>query len=226
LEGGYKSYRRFVLSKLAERRKAIILGGMTGSGKTQILRLLKSTGNQVIDLEGIANHKGSAFGSLGQMVQPTSEHFANLLFNQWQRLDNTIPVWMEDESRNVGTVFMPDAFYDNMQEYPTIVLRMGIKTRLPRLIKEYSGYPPETLKLIIKKISRRIGGDNAKEAIAAVDKRDFAKAIEIILRYYDKTYLYGITGKPSKTIINVETDTDNIDTNMIKVIEAARNITW
>ena len=61
----------------------IVLGGMTGSSKTHILRYLKQSGHQVIDLEGLANHKGSAFGSLGQQAQPSTEHFANILYNEW-----------------------------------------------------------------------------------------------------------------------------------------------
>ena len=80
LEGGYKSYRHHILESLSEKRKMIVLGGMTGSSKTHILRYLKMNGQQVIDLEGLANHKGSAFGSLGQPPQPSTEQFANISF--------------------------------------------------------------------------------------------------------------------------------------------------
>ena len=79
LEGGYKAYRHHVAESLGEKRKLIVLGGMTGSSKTHILRCLESIGQQVIDLELIANHKGSAFGALGQPPQPTTEHFANII---------------------------------------------------------------------------------------------------------------------------------------------------
>ncbi len=226
LEGGYKSYRHHVLTMLAEKRRIIVLGGMTGSGKTHILRYLNSLNNQFIDLEEIANHKGSAFGALGQMPQPSSEHFANLLFDKWKQLDTRRPAWLEDESRNIGAVFMPDAFYNNMQESPTIVLRMDFRVRLPRLIEEYSAYPPETLKAAIMKINKRLGGNNTKEALDAVDRGDFPKAIEITLRYYDKTYLYGITRKPAKTIIYIESDSDDIKRNATKVFEAAGKIKW
>jgi tRNA 2-selenouridine synthase len=121
---------------------------------------------------------------------------------------------------------MPDAFYNNMQESPIIVLRMDIRVRLPRLIEEYSAYPPETLKAAIMKISKRLGGSNTKEALDAVDHGDFPKAIEITLRYYDKAYLYGITRKLSKTIINIETGTDDIEKNATKMLEAAEQIKW
>jgi tRNA 2-selenouridine synthase len=121
---------------------------------------------------------------------------------------------------------MPDAFYDNMQESPTLILKMEIKVRLPRLIEEYSVYPPETINATIMKISKRLGGNNTKEALEAVNHGDFAKAIEITLRYYDKTYLYGINRKRSGSIITIETDTDNIETNGMKVIETASKLTW
>src|SRR4030066_383450 len=103
LEKGYKAYRNHILASLSEKRNTIILGGMTGSSKTHILRHLKNTGHQVIDLERLANHKGPPFGALGQPPQPSSEHFANLLFNECRKLEVELPVWLEDESRNIGT---------------------------------------------------------------------------------------------------------------------------
>jgi len=226
LDGGYKSYRHYVRAGLAEKRKTIILGGMTGSSKTHILRHLKRTGNQVIDLEGLANHKGSAFGALGQEPQPSSEHFENLLFSEWNSLDFRNPVWLEDESKNIGSVYLPDAFYLNMQESPAIILLMDIKERMPRLIEEYSTYPPDLLKESILKIRKRLGGDNTKESINAIDNGDFAKAIEIALVYYDKAYQFSIARKHSAEIVYVETDTNNIETNAIRVHDAAKQITW
>jgi tRNA 2-selenouridine synthase len=226
LEGGYKTYRHHVLEKLSEKRKTIILGGMTGSSKTHIIRFLKEKGEQVIDLENLANHKGSAFGSLGQPPQPSTEHFANILFTEFDKLDRDLPVWFEDESRNIGSVFMPDAFYLNMQDTPAIVLVMDIKTRLPRLMEEYSAYPPEALKASVLKISKRLGGDMTNDAIEAIDNGDFAKAIEIVLIYYDKAYLYGLRKKSSANITYVNTGTDDIGANSLKVLDVARNIKW
>jgi tRNA 2-selenouridine synthase len=226
LEGGYKAYRHLVLEKLSERRKTIVLGGMTGSSKTHILRFLNTMGEQVIDLEKLANHKGSAFGSLGQPPQPSTEHFANLLFTEFDKLNRDLPVWLEDESRNIGTVFMPDAFYLNMQDTPSVVLVMDIRTRLPRLMKEYSVYPPESLKASVLKISKRLGGEMTNDAIEAIDTGDFAKAIGIVLSYYDKAYLYGLRKKSSANITYVSTDTDDIEVNALKVMEAAGNLKW
>ena len=226
LEGGYKAYRHLVLESISEKRKTILLGGMTGSSKTQILRYLKSSGEHVIDLEGLANHKGSAFGAIGQPSQPSTEHFVNLLFDEWRRTDKTKPLWLEDESRNIGTVFMYDKFYLNMQDSPIVVLMMDARLRMPRLIEEYSLLDADELKASVNRISKRLGGDKAKEAINAIDAGDIAKAIEIVLQYYDKTYLYSLERKDKRNITIVETDTDNIETNAHKILEAAAKINW
>ena len=226
LEGGYKSYRKHILRCLDEKRKVIVLGGMTGSSKTHIIRHLKSIGQQVIDLENLANHKGSAFGALGQQSQPSTEHFANILYIECKKLNKDLPLWIEDESRNIGSVFMPDRFYLNMQDTPAIILVMDIKTRLPRLMEEYSAFPKESLKASVLKISKRLGGDMTTDAIEAIEKGDFAKAIEIVLRYYDKAYLFGLKKKESEKIIYVNTDTDDIEVNSLKVLDAAGNIKW
>jgi tRNA 2-selenouridine synthase len=226
LEGGYKAYRHKVLESLSEKRQMIVLGGMTGSGKTHILKYLKSIGEQVIDLELIANHKGSAFGALGQASQPSTEQFANILYREWSKLEGNSPVWIEDESRNIGTVFMPEGFFQNMQNTPVIELVMDARLRLPNLMEEYSKYPPENLKESVQKISKRLGGDNTREALIAIDNADFARAIEIVLHYYDKAYLFGLKRRDNKNTVYVNLDSDNVEVNALKVLEAAGGIKW
>jgi tRNA 2-selenouridine synthase len=226
LLGGYKSYRTYVLESLSGKRKIINLGGMTGSCKTEILKYFRNLGQQIIDLEGIANHKGSAFGALGQPPQPTSEQFGNILFNEWRNINQNLPVWVEDESRNIGSVFMPDIFYLKMQEAPSIVLVMDVRRRLPRLIEEYSIYPPQSLKDSVLKISKRLGGEKTRDAISAIEFGDFAKAIEIVLNYYDKAYKFGLMKKESKDIIYVNADSDDVENNALKVLEASNSIRW
>ncbi len=226
LDGGYKSYRHHILEYLSVKRKMIVLGGMTGSSKTHILKYLKTTGQQIVDLEGLANHKGSAFGALGQLAQPSTEQFANILFNDLKQLSSDLPVWVEDESRNIGSIFIPDRFYLNMQDSPSVILNMDVKTRLPRLMEEYTTFSPESLRTSILKISKRLGGDNTSDAINAVETGDLAKAIEIVLYYYDKAYQFGLKKKNNKNIIYVNTDIDDIETNALKVLEAAAKIKW
>ncbi len=226
LDGGYKAYRNHVLDRLARKRKIIILGGMTGSGKTQLLGELRARGEQVVDLEMLASHRGSAFGSLGQAPQPTTEHFANMLFGEWGRLDPDRPVWLEDESRNIGTVFIPEGFYSNMQEAPVIAIMMDKAARMPRLLKEYSLFPAAELKKSVLKISRRMGGDRTQEAIDAIDSGNIGRAVEIALDYYDKAYMFGLGKKTRKDITFIDTNTDDTTINSSALIEASKKINW
>lgn len=221
LDGGYKSYRRYLHEYLAATRKMIILGGLTGSGKTGILKVFSNSGKQVADLEGIANHRGSAFGSIGESPQPSGEQFANLLFNALRKTDMNVPLWVEDESRNIGTVFMPEEFYLNMQNNPAIILMMDAGIRIRRLAREYRDYPADKVEASILKISRRMGGDRAGKAITALRTGDLEGAIAIVLEYYDKAYMYGLKKRSPGNLLYVGTDTDDVESNAVKIYEAS-----
>lgn len=221
LEGGYKAYRNHILSDLGRERNYIILGGLTGSGKTGILRHMRDTGAQVTDLEGLASHRGSAFGALGQPPQPSTEHFANLLFDDLSALRDSDPVWLEDESRNIGTVFMPDCFYNRIQAAPVIALMMSIDTRLPRLLEEYTSFPAEEIMASVVRISKRLGGDRTREAVEALRRGDYSTAIRITLEYYDKSYHYGLSKRPEGQVTYIKTDTDDVAVNAALVLDVA-----
>ena len=224
LEGGYKAYRNYILTDLGRRRKYIILGGLTGSGKTEILKHMMSDGAQVTDLERLASHRGSAFGALGQPPQPSSEHFANLLYDDLSGRNDDIRIWLEDESRNIGTVFLPDDFFEQMQTAPVVALMMSIETRMPRLLEEYTSFPSEQIEASVMKISKRLGGDRTREALDAIKRDDYPTAIKITLEYYDRSYTYGLTRRPAGQVLFVETDTDDVAVNAAKVTEAAMGI--
>lgn len=192
LEGGYRAYRQYFYKKLSEDQKIVILGGMTGSAKTEILYELKKIGQQIIDLEGLANHKGSAFGGLGQGAQPTTEQFINNLFDVWKELDPRKFVWIEDESKNIGSVSVPDLLYKKIRTSPLVIVEMKRERRVRRLQKEYAGFDPEKLEQSIIKIQKRLGGLRTKKCLRSIKEKEFAQAIELSLDYYDKTYRYGI----------------------------------
>lgn len=221
LEGGYKAWRNHILHYLGRKRDYIILGGLTGSGKTDILNHMITTGARVTDLERIASHRGSAFGALGQPPQPSSEHFANMLYDNLDYGDQKEPVWLEDESRNIGTVFMPDNFFEQMQSAPVIALMMSIETRLPRLVEEYASFPVEQIADSVMKISRRLGGQRTGEAMKALRNGDYRTAIRIILEYYDKSYKYGLSRRLPEQVTYIDTDTDDVAVNAEKVAVAA-----
>lgn len=113
LENGYKSFRKFIHQSFVEPVSLIVLGGMTGTGKTEILQELRTLGEQVIDLEHIANHRGSAFGGIGQKDQPSTEQFENNLFEILSQMDKGKRTWVEDESRRIGIDYLPEPFLNN-----------------------------------------------------------------------------------------------------------------
>lgn len=192
LDGGYKSYRSFILGEFEKPLKIIVLGGRTGSGKTDILYHLDKMGEQIIDLEGLAHHKGSAFGALGETSQPSTEHFENKLFHALSRLDREKLTWIEDESRNVGKCVVPGPFYQEMKESRIIFLDVSRELRAGHLVEHYAGYKPDELKACIHKISKRLGGDRTLEALESVDGSDFRTTAMITLHYYDKAYMFSL----------------------------------
>lgn len=189
IEGGYKAYRRYVLEQLEHPRwKFFILSGKTGSGKTDVLHELRKQGAQVVDLEGLACHRGSAFGALGQEPQPTTEHFANLLYDALSKTDPQQPVWLENESRSIGRVFLPEGFWKAMLRSPKFTIEIPLERRIQRLLRDYAGFPPEELKAAFQKIAKRLGGLHLRQALEAIDSGNLATAAALALRYYDKAY--------------------------------------
>jgi len=192
LEGGYKSYRRHVKEVVARPLNLYVIGGRTGSGKTAILHHLDKLGEQVIDLEGLAHHKGSAFGALGEIEQPTTEQFENDLCQQIRKLDARKVCWIEDESRNIGKCVIPGEFYARMRESDLIFLNISRELRAEFLVVDYARYKKEDLKECVKKISKRLGGDRTRDALESIDRSDFRTTAMITLQYYDKAYMFSL----------------------------------
>ncbi len=223
LEGGYKAYRQFIREEIGSPARYIILGGSTGSGKTEILENLLKKGEQILDLEKIAHHKGSAFGQIGEKPQPTNEQFENELFDEWSHLDHNRTIWVEDESRSVGRVFIPEPLYILMEKSEVVQVRMSKENRIKRLVADYAKFPKEELKESVNKITRKMGGQNALAANQAIDEGDFEKAVGIILFYYDKMYDFGIKRHETAKVFPLETDTPDAAINAEKVLEFYRN---
>ncbi len=188
LNGGYKGYRRYVHSSFEEAQNISILGGYTGSGKTRLIEDLCNEGEQVINLEALASHKGSTFGWIGENQQPTQEQFENELGKKWNELDRGKTVWIEDESINIGQVQIPRALFLQMQASPMVLIKRSFEARIEQLVEDYSRDKTESLILCFQRIQRRMGIDHAGKAISFVEHGDFANAAMIALEYYDKTY--------------------------------------
>lgn len=209
LAGGYKEYRNTVLSGFAEPRNLIILGGKTGSGKTDILKELARQGEQIIDLEGLAHHKGSSYGAIGQLPQPATEQFENLVFSEWRTLDPARRVWIEDESRNVGSCFVPMALWQQMRAAPVAFVGVPKAVRVQRLVAEYTGIDHRLLVEATARISKRLGGKVTKDALDALTRNDYATVADLTLDYYDRAYLHGLLQRDPTTINRLDITDDN-----------------
>ncbi len=221
LKGGYKAYRHVVLEALAQSNNYIVLGGKTGSGKTAVLHRLREMGEQVIDLEALANHKGSAFGMLGQAPQPSTEHFENLLHLQLSKFDLDKRIWLEDESKKIGTVVLNDNLWQHLKAAPLYLVELPQEVRVKRLVEEYAANQKEGLKQSLTNIKKRLGGLEWKEAMEALEENNFAKTAGITLNYYDKTYDYSITQRESESVRRFAFEKDDVDEIAQQLIERA-----
>lgn len=209
LEGGYKAYRKFIREKPGKEIKLMVLGGKTGSGKSEILDRLAGMGEQVIDLEKIAHHKGSAFGDLGQEKQPTNEQFENNLFDALKKLDLGKTIWVEDESRGIGFVGIPDIFYQQMRNSAVMFLDVPKPFRVKRLVKEYALFDPQRLENAIHRITKKLGGLNARLSIEALSRKDYATVADLLLIYYDKAYLKGLSFRDENKVFKLSVEDED-----------------
>ncbi len=222
LKGGYKAYRCDVLDWIGKNFRLIVIGGRTGSGKTEVLRKLKEQGEQVIDLEKLANHKGSAFGSLGLPPQPSTEHFENLLAEELKIFDVNKRVWLEDESKSIGRVFLNLNLWKNMVASPLFVIDLPLNVRLERLVADYGENQMKGLEEAITNIKRRLGNEKWKNAIEALHAKDFAQVADITLYYYDKAYDKGLSLKETKELFRFSFNEGDIE-EIAKVLIAEAN---
>jgi tRNA 2-selenouridine synthase len=205
LTGGYKSYRKLIREFFSSNLNLRILGGMTGCGKTDIIKELNKSGSQVIDLESLANHKGSAFGSLGEEKQPSNEQFENILLFEFLKLDKGKVIWLENESQAIGKVFIPNELYLQMKKTELVNLEMPQDVRIERLVDEYSQFKNEHLIQCMEKIKKKIGGQHYKSAVDAIQNGNYKDSAAIALRYYDKTYSFGLKNRDKDMVINIRT---------------------
>jgi len=143
LEGGYRTYRRHVAAELAQlplRFRFVVICGLTGSGKSRLLAALGRSGAQTLDLEGIARHRGSLLGDLPGDPQPSQKWFESQLFDALGRLDASRPVFVESESRRIGSVQMPDALLAQMRIGRALTLVTPLEQRVALLKEEYAHF--------------------------------------------------------------------------------------
>ena len=189
LTGGYKAYRNWVLEQFTIAYPLKVLGGYTGSGKTEILHALQEKNYSVIDLEGLAHHKGSAFGAIGQLAQPSQEMFENILAKKLFEVNkNKKPIWIEDESQRIGTVLIPTPLFHLMRNSTCYFMTIPFEQRLLFILEGYGKFDQQSLIEATERIQKRLGGLETKNAVAHIMQGELKEAFSILLKYYDKWY--------------------------------------
>ena len=220
LEGGYKSYRNWVLNSFQDDRNITLIGGKTGTGKTKILKNLMSHNYQVIDLEYLANHRGSSFGGLGMTCQPSNEQFENLLAEKLLRFSKSKTIYLEAESANIGSCRIPNELFKQMKNAKRIEIIQSKKNRISELISTYSVFPDNELKNSVKKISKRLGPQRTKRAIEAIGSKNWEDVCNAVLDYYDKCYDYELANNLNVNIIDIQ---DKEENEIIELITKEEN---
>ncbi len=210
LDGGYKQYRRAMQDYFANSSTTFnILGGCTGAGKTEVLAALKEMGEQVVDLEHLANHKGSAFGGIGEEVQPSTEQFENNLYHEFLKLNPDQPIWLENESKSIGKVYLPDTLWKKMRNSVLYTIDVDAEVRLERALRYYSDeVDTKVLRASFDKIRKRLGGLEYQKALEALERNDLKVAAAVALAYYDKSYTYQISNWPSEMTCQIAPNND------------------
>jgi len=227
LSGGYKSFRNHVLQSFNQSYSFKILGGFTGSGKTEVLKELEKQGQPVIDLEALASHKGSAFGKHKMPPQPTQEMFENLLSTALRKFSNHSterPVWLEDESQRIGDVNIPKSLWTIMRNSPVIFLEIPFEERLNHIVEEYGDYPKEKLISGIERISKRLGPQHAKAAIGLLDEGNIKEAFRILLLYYDKRYLKGLHSRENLSALLTRFPCEKVDSLNARILTKHQSV--
>ena len=224
VEGGYKQYRRWVLNQFETTYSLFVLGGMTGSGKTRILSELRALGQQVIDLEELAQHRGSSFGSMNKMVQPTQEQFENDLASELNKRDKQRKIWVEDESSSIGKRTIPRPFWDQMATSFLIDINVSAEQRIEALVRDYGSLDKDFLIECTERIRKRLGLDQTKKAIVAIKENKIADFIRVVLIYYDKTYRTSLASRDASRILTVKIENTDQTQNAKEILRAAHAI--
>ena len=204
--GGYKALRQFCLQALETPRQWLVLAGRAGSGKTDLLRDIPGH----IDLEGLANHRGSAFGARAT-PQPTPINFENALTVAVAKQCETAVLAVEDESRTIGRLAIPQAVFAGMQSAPLVVVEVERDTRIEQIVRDYVLAPDASaarLATALDKIERRLGGERhrqvrAQMAAAFADSNPAAhrRWVAMLLDwYYDPMYDHQLAGKRGRIV--------------------------
>ena len=200
LKGGYKAYRRWVLEYFEQPWPLLVLGGRTGTGKTDLLLAMRQMGEAVVDLEGLANHRGSSFGGLGLPPQPSTEQYENRLAASLSAIAGKSPIWLEAESAQVGRCRIPAGLWRQMGEAQAVEIQRPMAERVEQLVAVYGSQGQDALRLATERIARRLGPQRTATALEAIAAQDWAAACRQMLDYYDRCYDHELSRRNSPVL--------------------------
>ena len=224
LKGGYKAFRQQLLDDFSNIDHLILLQGPTGSGKTMILHELENLGEQILDLEYHANHKGSAFGALGMGGQPTTAQFQNNLYEDLLKLDTSKRIWIESESLSIGKVYLPQTLWEIMNRSSVIEIELEKSIRAKRIVNEYGQIDKKLLASSIEKIQSRFGGDRVNKSLALLDEGRLEEVTMLLLEYYDKSYTFSKNKYKEKEVASLRSNTGDPLSNAIDLQKIANKL--
>jgi len=218
LVGGYKAFRTKVLAEFKKPYSFRIVGGYTGSGKTEVLHKMSGS---VVDLEAIAGHRGSAFGAIEGVVQPSQEMFENKLALQLtEHAGETI--WLEDESQRVGHVNIPHELWKQMRASQVYFLDIPFEERLQYIVTGYGRKDKEKLVNAIIRIQKRLGPLETKTAVNYLLEDNISDCFAILLKYYDKQYKKALQERTAEQIHTITCSNTNAANNAILIANTIR----
>ena len=226
IEGGYKSYRNWCLNIFERDFKYILIGGYTGTGKTKIIHKISKKFNEpVLDLEGLANHRGSAFGGIGMDPQPTQEMFENkLALKLWELSSLNNYILFEDESQRIGMVSLPQPLWDRMKLGSLIFLKLSFQKRLENIIDDYGKLDRSLLSSAIIRLQKRLGGMETKMSLELLVNKDMEGCFKILLKYYDKVYLKSLEKKSGSLTAIAEIDIEDNESELMLITEKIKTL--
>lgn len=229
LEGGYKTYRQYVRQKLEILPLEFnynILSGLTGTGKTNLLHQLSKQGYQVLDLEKIANHRGSLLGKEWEKkidYQPSQKYFDSLLLQQFQSFELTKSIWVESESYKIGEVYIPSKLWHKMKESPCFELQLPLRERVNFLLREYTYLItyPNILKNRLTHLKSRYGKDKIDDWFRWIDQKQWFNLVQdLLITHYDPAYRQSL----KKTYNRFEKIISFSEYNSVKIEKVLENL--
>ena len=219
LAGGYKAYRRHIRAFFTKPAPLLVVGGYTGSGKTILLHRLAQQGLQIVDLEGLAHHKGSVFGHINEQQKPSNEQFENNLFAAMQGLDSQRFILVENESRVIGKVHLPEPFYEQLRSAPLISLDVPQEARISRLVADYATTDKEELLAAARSIQKKLGRENLRRVEEHIVADNYGAACAILLGYYDVYYDRGVSRRSKESIYPLSISGTDLEADVSRIKE-------